>query len=891
MRYGSQLICSASVLVLAFAGLVVLPTRVAAQTVSQPTPPEFSSVDERGVDLVTGQFNYVSTDVAIGPPGTGGLVHARGAYSTGWRDAVQGGLSIIGSTHVVTLGLESAIFTFDGTAYVPASRVGATLTRSGDIYTYTTANGAIGRFSSQYCSTSTGEICSSAAGLYEMVLPNGEQTNYTYSSIQYLRSIDPDGNPVFGTIIRLETVTNNRGYKLQFAYQSSTMGGGTGDTLNAQIAAYLNNTSVTGVNETVDPSSEVWPRATYMTDASGNQTVTDQSNRQTRYARSGTLITGVRFPGSTTDDISVVYDITGRVSAVSDATGTWAYSFIDQDNIRTATVSGPDGQQTLVQTDLARGRPSRVIIRTSANTTSAWNYVYDNQQRVIRIDAPEGNHTALTYDARGNLTETRAVAKPNTGLADIVSSATYPVTCDNVRTCNKPTSTTDPRGNVTDYTYDPVHGGLTTITEAAPVPGAARPQTQIAYEPRFAFYRDASGGIAQAATAITLPVLVSACAVGTSCIGSAQEVRTTVAYGQNNVGNNLLSTATTTSAGDGTDAATTTLTYTSDGDVETVDGPLTAQSDVTRYVYDDARQIIGMIGPDPDGDGPLQNRAMRMTYNPDGTVDLSEVGTTSGQAPHALSTFNSLQQVRTVYDDYQRPTQTLFTAAGAIHAVNQVLYDASGRPYCQVQRMNPASFLSAPSCGPYAPGAFGPDRITLTGYDAASRPATVTSGFGTAEARTEAATYTANGQPELLTDANGNVSALQYDGFDRPFRIFYPNATGGGVNTTDYTETLYDSGSNVVSSRTRSGQVFTATYDALNRPMVVTAPDPIPGQAPADSVAYTYDNLGRPLSASVPGGPVTLMTWDALGRQLSDGGPLGTMTMAYDPAGRRTQLT
>src|SRR3546814_5547243 len=47
-------------------------------------------------------------------------------------------------------------------------------------------------------------------------------------------------------------------------------------------------------------------------------------------------------------------------------------------------------------------------------------------------------YTKFTYDARGNVTETRQVAKAGSGLADIVTSAGYDATCTSTAKCNKP---------------------------------------------------------------------------------------------------------------------------------------------------------------------------------------------------------------------------------------------------------------------------------------------------------------------------------------------------------------------------------------------------------------------------------------------------------------------
>jgi hypothetical protein len=45
------------------------------------------------------------------------------------------------------------------------------------------------------------------------------------------------------------------------------------------------------------------------------------------------------------------------------------------------------------------------------------------------VTVPEGNYTEFAYDGRGNVLSKTEVAKPGSGLANIVVSATYPDTC------------------------------------------------------------------------------------------------------------------------------------------------------------------------------------------------------------------------------------------------------------------------------------------------------------------------------------------------------------------------------------------------------------------------------------------------------------------------------
>ena len=94
----------------------------------------------------------------------------------------------------------------------------------------------------------------------------------------------------------------------------------------------------------------------------------------------------------------------------------------------------------------------------------------------------------------------------------------------------------------------------------------------------------------------------------------------------------------TVAAGDSSVSSTSSLTYTKLGDVDTVDGPLSA--DAIRYYYDDLRQVIGVVGPDPDGGGSLLYRAVRTTFNEIGQPTSVERG--HGHQPARYCAFHVL---------------------------------------------------------------------------------------------------------------------------------------------------------------------------------------------------------------------------------------------------------
>ncbi|WP_295226055.1 RHS repeat-associated core domain-containing protein [uncultured Brevundimonas sp.] len=880
----------------------LVATPALAQQQQQPTPPERYTLDPRGVDLVSGTFNRSAVDFAIGSQGGGGLVQGRSWVGKGWRDTLSGTVAISGSTYTVSYGPESKVFTKSGSAFVPAINDGSTLTQSGPFLYLVAADGTRVTFNTSYAG-STNSYQASNGLVTSVQKPDGEALQWNWRSVVYCptKGLAPQGGQEclnWGTAVRLESVSSNRGYQINFQYVSDAA------PYNYPQAAlgYLRRSKVIGINLAVEncpqvgtcaPNAQVWPSVTYSgatASEAGVNNITDQDGRVTSYSYangSGALL-GIRNPGSSSDDVTISY-VNSKVASVTDGTGTWNYSYSDSGSTRTTTVTGPLGQGLTVVSDLTIGRATSV--KNALNQTIS--YTYDGQRRLQRVTQPEGDYAELTYDARGNVTQTTYVAKPGSGLSNLTTTASFPATCSNPVTCNKPTSTTDARGAVTDYAWNGTHGGLESVTLPAPTAGAVRPQTRITYAAQTAYFKNSSGAIVASPTSITLPVSVSQCATNAApgCVGTLDEVRQTVQYGTPGVANNLLPTVVTQGDGAGTLSASVTTAYTANGDVASVDGPLPGAEDTTYYRYDTARRPVGVIGPDPDGpSGSLLRRAQRVTYDAGGRPTQVEQGIVSGLSDTDWNGFNSLQQQLTAYDAYGRPVIAALRGGGAAHSVTHIGYDAAGRQSCVATRMNPAAFDSLPgsACDLGAQGAYGPDRITKYEYNAASQMTKSTSGFGTANLITEEATYTANGKPLTLKDGAGNVSTMTYDGFDRLVQLNYPDAaTGAGTSSaTDLEQYGYDANSNVIGYRNRAGEVIDYSYDALNRQVGM-------GGAAIAARTISYDNLNRLKGMNFAGGGASFYNiYDALNRLISQTqAGVGTMSYGYDHAGRRTSIS
>ncbi|QMW22469.1 RHS repeat-associated core domain-containing protein [Sandaracinobacteroides saxicola] len=596
-----------------------------------------------------------------------------------------------------------------------------------------------------------------------------------------------------------------------------------------------------------------------------------------------------RRPGSANDNVVTTYDANGLLTSVNDDGDVWSYSRTVSGGSATMVITPPAGLPSTTVSSLSVGLPTSVTDSTGRTIT----YTYNASNQLTKTTMPEGNYVTYDYDSRGNVTTTTRVAKTGSGLINIVTSAAFPATCDNRKTCNQPISTTDGRGAVTNYEYEPT-AGLPSIVTAPVAPNGVRPQVRYTYSSLYAWYKDSSGTLVQAPTPVTRLTATSTCQTLASCAGTADEVRTTITYGTPGVANNLLPTVVSTGAGNGSLTATTTATYDFTGNTLTVDGALPGTDDTTRYRYNAARQIVGVAGPDPDGPGgALRHRAQRYTYNGTGLLSQTDIGDVISQSNADWANFRSFQQVAVTYDAAARKVQETLTAdGGTIFALTQYSYDAKDRLDCSAVRMNPAAFASLPAaCTQGTAGSFGPDRIVKRLYDDADRLLKVQEGVGIpAEAADERTlTYTSNGQVATVKDANNNLTTYVYDGFDRLSQTRYPLAGGGGSSTTDYEAvTLYDPNGNVIQRRLRDTQLINYTYDNLNR---ITVKD-VPGTV--EDIYYSYDNLGRQLwarYASPTGASGVFNDFDALGRLTTSTVYGRPVSYQYDLAGRRTRMT
>jgi RHS repeat-associated protein len=865
-----------------------------AQAQSAPTaaPAPYPAVDANGVDLVSGKMNLA---VAAGSIGSGAgavaLQHfwtGSGAFVDNWSGGLLSQTSGGVTTWTAILGAHSDTFTQSGTTFTSVQQNGATLAISGTVYRYTAADGTVTDYKkgTKLSPTLSGFACLSTTystgNCYvptSVTRTDGTAFALNWDFVDHCPNgsapgpLGCSGGGTSTADYRFRGVSSSAGYGFTINYDSDSF----------PQPGWWQMTGVTFTNDVTACDSSC-PSVTYGGTGGNIDSITDAVGQQWHFTIANMLLTGVRRPGATSDTTTIAYS-GGAVSQVVRDGVTTGYARTVNGTTATTVVTTADGSHT-VTADLTKGRITSVFDELG-HTTS---YLYDTAGRLTRATAHEGNYVGYTYDSRGNVTKVEAVPKGGSG-ATITTEAAYDASCASTITCNKPNSTTDARGNITTYQWNSTHGQLDWVRAPAASSGATQPETRYSYTLTASPVGQGSGTY--------LLTGVSSCQTLSSCASTADEVKSTITYGAN-----LLPTGTSSGAGNGSLTASNLLTYDPAGNLLTVDGPLAGSADTTRYRYDAGRRLVGIVSPDPDGAGSLKPRAVRNTYT-NGLVTKVEQGNVNSQSDSDWTGFTSAQAVETTYDANARPMVTRLTIGSSIYTVSQTSYDALGRPDCVAQRMNLADFALPPTnvCAQGTSGSiYGPDRIGKTRYDPVGRISGQSSGYDTADVSDDATlTYTANGQVETITDARGNMTTYEYDGHDRLAKTRYPTKTSaqppvsasGDPNVAghDYEQLVYETtaggartSATVASVLNRAGETIAFSYDALGR----LAFKDLPGSEP--DVTYAYDLLDRMTGASQTGHALTF-SYDALGRKLSETGPRGSMSWAWDLAGRRTRFT
>ncbi|HEY0147622.1 MAG TPA: hypothetical protein VGB70_01315 [Allosphingosinicella sp.] len=381
----------------------------------------------------------------------------------------------------------------------------------------------------------------------EVTYPDGERINHIYHGV-YNGSI---------TGSRLKYVRSNRGFGYQLSYAA-----------DSGPQAYK-LTKVTFVNESAVYCSWSTPvdcpalaGAPVLLTIGTTGSLTDASGRVVNRQFGGTSVTdltqvSVAGVPELTRTMNYIHDANADwgeiayISRVTRGSRVWEYTFSPPltwfggwSTASAMSVRGPGGKTILYEGD-TESTPR--LTRIEDELQRVTQFEYDGEFRVKAIIFPELNRTEAAYDNRGNVISVTRHPKPGSGLAPVVSTASFPASCGAPKTCNKPDYVIDARGNRTDYTYDPQHGGV--LTETGPAVNGVRPQTRFSYAQKFAYVRNSSGALVAAPTPVWVLTQISTCKTQPSCQGTPDEVRTQFEYGAPGTADTLLVRGTVVDAG------------------------------------------------------------------------------------------------------------------------------------------------------------------------------------------------------------------------------------------------------------------------------------------------------------------------------------------------------
>jgi RHS repeat-associated protein len=565
---------------------------------------------------------------------------------------------------------------------------------------------------------------------------------------------------------------------------------------------------------------------------------------------------GTVLPGALcAKTVQATTDTTGAADFSATPTGaarTWTYTY--NANGLVLTINGPRTDVSNVTTytyytdddaDIGRRGNIATIANALGQVTSITAYNAHGQP--LTIVNPNGLTTTLTYDARQRLTSREVGGETTTYTYDGVGQLTQ---------------VTLPDGSSLTYSYDAAHR----LTDMADNLGN-----------RISYMLDAIGNRTQERVFDPLNALA--------------QTRSRVFSNLNRLFQDI-----------GAQNQTTQYAYDNQGNLTSMDGPLTGAVDVTTNAYDALNRLIRVTDPNLgqtryayNGIDQLTSvtdpRNLATTYNYDGLANLNaQVSPDTGTTANTYDTAGNLltqtdakgQITNYAYDALNRVTSITFAGGSkqtysydqgangigrltgitelspSLQVTNQLAYayDPKGRVSFETRTINGVAYALAYS------------------YDGAGR----LSGLTYPSGRTIAYSFDALGRTSQVstTPQGGATQSVASNIAYQPFGGVKSYTLGNGQG---YSRS-YDTDGRIASYSLGS-QIFALGYDAAGRiAFIVDAANPV------NANTYGYDNLDRLTSAVLPNLPFAY-NYDAVGNRLAKTVGSATDTYAYGAASNR----
>jgi RHS repeat-associated protein len=319
------------------------------------------------------------------------------------------------------------------------------------------------------------------------------------------------------------------------------------------------------------------------------------------------------------------------------------------------------------------------------------------------------------------------------------------------------------------------------------------------------------------------------------------------------------------------DAITTTSTYESTfNQVKTVTDPL---AHTTTFTYDSNGNLVAVNDP--------LNQETSFTYNAAG-----QPLTATDPLSHTTSFAYDSGDLVSITDPLSRTVTRFLDGAGRLVTVTNPLGQSTRNDYDALNEItkvtdpagNATSFtydgngnlLSVTDANSHA---------TTYTYDSMDRLLTRTDPL----TNTERYQYDAAGNLIQFTDRRGKITTYTYDSLNRKTLAGFGTAVG---TPTTYDSTItysYDTGNRLASAVDSVTGTITPTYDKLDRI--------ISEQTAQGAVSYTYDAAGRRTQMTVAGQAGVNYAYDNANRLMQITQGSSTVSFGYDSGNRRTSLT
>ncbi|WP_229858654.1 DUF6531 domain-containing protein [Streptomyces poonensis] len=312
------------------------------------------------------------------------------------------------------------------------------------------------------------------------------------------------------------------------------------------------------------------------------------------------------------------------------------------------------------------------------------------------------------------------------------------------------------------------------------------------------------------------------------------------------------------------------------------------RGNTTEMTYDGAGRMLTRSAPSAPG------YSESWTYDSAGNITSH----TDGRGNKTAYTYNTSNRLTTVTDPMGGKTAYTYTTLGAIETVTTPRgkvttygYDTAGNRTSVTTPLGEKTTFTYDKAGRIL------SKTDPRGNVADADPAAYTTNYtydgrGLLSSATDAlghtTTYKYNGAEQLTSaqDPAGNTTTYAYDDAGHLTRT--TDVTGESVTRT------YDASGRLVSETDAVGNKTTYTYDKVGR--LLTRVSPRGNAAGADPAAYTtsytYDAAGNRTGVTGPTGASTTTTYDAINRPLLVTDPLGRTTgYTYDANDNVTKLT